>query len=230
MPAMRLLLIEDDSHIARELMLRWRDSDRVALHAPTLARADEALAQESFDIVLLDLGLPDGDGIAWLAAHRARDPHGAVLVMTARDRVADRVQGLRSGADDYLVKPFAPEELDARIDVLVRRAHAARAPLIRFGRLDLVPDEAAAYVGGVRLNLSPREFEVLFILARAAPRLVAKRALVEALSERNLEINDAAAELYVSRVRRRLEHSGVEIRTLRGVGYQLAIRAGGEED
>jgi DNA-binding response OmpR family regulator len=223
---MRLLLIEDDLHIARELLLRWRGSDRLALHAPTLARADEALSQESFDIVLLDLGLPDGDGMAWLASHRARDPHGAVLVMTARDRVADRVLGLRTGADDYLVKPFAPEELDARIDVLVRRAQSARAPLVRFGRLGLAADEGAAFVDGARLNLSPREFEVLFILARAAPRLVAKRALVEALSQRNLEINDAAAELYVSRLRRRLEHSGVEIRTLRGLGYQLAIVAG----
>jgi DNA-binding response OmpR family regulator len=224
---MRLLLIEDDTYIARELMLRWRDSDRLALHAPTLADADAALAQGSFDIVLLDLGLPDGDGMDWLTAYRQRDPLGAVLVMTARDRVADRVRGLRLGADDYLVKPFAPEELDARIDVLARRANVARTRSLRFGRLDLIQESAEVLLDGKRLDLSPREFELLFILMRAAPRLVPKRALVDALSARNLELNDAAAELYVSRLRKKLEGTGTGIRTLRGVGYQLAIATSG---
>ena len=222
---MRLLLIEDDTHIARELLLRWRDGERLALHAPTLADADAALAGGSFDIVLLDLGLPDGDGMEWLTAYRQRDPQGAVLVMTARDRVADRVKGLRLGADDYLVKPFAPEELDARIDVLVRRANVGKTPAIRFGRLDLLQETSEVLLDGKRLDMSPREFELLFILMRAAPRLVAKRALVDALSERNLELNDAAVELYVSRLRKKLEGTGTGIRTLRGVGYQLAISA-----
>jgi DNA-binding response OmpR family regulator len=221
----RLLLIEDDPLIARELVLRWRDGDRVALHVATLAQADAALADDTFDIVLLDLGLPDGDGMDWLAAYRARDPHGAVLVMTARDRVADRVRGLRLGADDYVVKPFAPEELDARIDVLARRANVARLGRVRFGRLDLLADPAEVLLDGRRLDVSPREFEVLYILMRAAPRLVAKRTLVDALSERNLELNDAAAELYVSRLRKKLEGSGTGIRTLRGMGYQLALVA-----
>ena len=192
---MRLLLIEDDLHISRELMLRWRDSDRLAQHVRTLAEADAALAATTFDIVLLDLGLPDGDGMDWLAAWRARDPHGAVLVMTARDRVADRVKGLRLGADDYVVKPFDPEELDARIDVLVRRANISRTHAIRFGRLDLVQETSEVLLEGKRIEMSPREFELLVILMRAAPRLVTKRALVDALSERNLELNDAAAEL-----------------------------------
>jgi DNA-binding response OmpR family regulator len=222
---MRLLLIEDDPDIARELLLRWRASDRLARHAATLAQADAALGEETFDIVLLDLGLPDGDGADWLAAFRGRDPNGAVLVMTARDRVADRVHGLRLGADDYLVKPFAPEELDARIDVLVRRANLSRLRSIRFGRLDLLPDDQEVRLDGRRLDVSPREFEVLFILMRAAPRLVSKRALVDALSERNLELNDAAAELYVSRLRKKLDGTGTGIRTLRGVGYQLALVA-----
>ena len=222
---MRLLLIEDDIHIARELLLRWRDGDWLTRHAATLGQADAALASAAFDIVLLDLGLPDGDGMEWLAAYRARDPHRAVLVITARDRVADRVKGLRLGADDYLVKPFAPEELDARIDVLARRANVSRTRAIRFGRLDLLPETSEVLLDGERLEMSPREFQLLFILMRAAPRLVAKRALVDALSERNLELNDAAAELYVSRLRKKLEGTGTGIRTLRGVGYQLAIAA-----
>jgi len=220
---MRILLIEDDIYIGRELLLRWRDGERLAQHAASLAAADAALAQTTFDIVLLDLGLPDGDGMEWLAAYRQRDPQGAVLVMTARDRVADRVRGLRLGADDYLVKPFAPEELDARIDVLVRRANVARTHAIRFGRLDLVQETSEVLLDGKRIEMSPREYELLFILMRAAPRLVAKRKLVDALSERNLELNDAAVELYVSRLRKKLEGTGTAIRTLRGVGYQLAI-------
>jgi DNA-binding response OmpR family regulator len=224
---MRLLLIEDDPLIARELLLRWRDSDRLARHAASLAQADAALAQASFDIILLDLGLPDGDGMDWLAALRRRDPQAAVLVMTARDRVADRVQGLRTGADDYLVKPFAPEELDARIDVLARRANITRTEAIRFGRLDLLPETSEVLLDGGRLDMSPREFELLFILMRAAPRLVAKRALVDALSARNLDLNDTAVELYVSRLRKKLDGSGTAIRTLRGVGYQLAIATPG---
>ena len=222
---MRLLLIEDDIHIARELLLRWRDSERLARHVSTLAQADAALAQGTFDIVLLDLGLPDGDGMEWLAARRRQDPQGAVMVMTARDRVADRVKGLRLGADDYVVKPFAPEELDARIDVLVRRANVSSTHAIRFGRLDLIAETSEVLLDGRRLDMSPREFELLFILMRAAPRLVPKRALVDALSERNLELNDTAAELYVSRLRKKLEGTGTGIRTLRGVGYQLAIVA-----
>ncbi len=220
---MRLLLIEDDPLIARELLLRWRDGDRLARHAASLAEADAALAESSFDIVLLDLGLPDGDGLEWLAALRERDPQAPVLVMTARDRVADRVQGLRQGADDYLVKPFAPEELDARIDVLARRANVARTRAIRFGRLDLLSETSEVLLDGARVDLSPREFELLFILMRAAPRLVPKRTLVDALSERNLDLNDAAVELYVSRLRKKLEGTGTVIRTLRGLGYQLAI-------
>src|SRR3954470_465335 len=155
---MRLLLIEDDTPIARELLLRWRDTERLALHVATLADADAALAEGTFDIVLLDLGLPDGDGMEWLVAYRQRDPLGAVLVMTARDRVADRVKGLRLGADDYVVKPFAPEELDARIDVLVRRANVARTQAIRFGRLDLVQETSEVLLDGRRLEMSPREY------------------------------------------------------------------------
>ena len=126
--------------------------------AVSLADADAALADATFDIVLLDLGLPDGDGMEWLAAWRQRDPQGAVLVMTARDRVADRVKGLRLGADDYVVKPFDPEELDARIDVLVRRANVSRTQAMRFGRLDLIQESSEVLLDGKRIDMSPREF------------------------------------------------------------------------
>src|SRR5574340_176824 len=227
--AMLLLLIEDDTTIAHELTLRWRSRDWQVQRAATLAEADAAMAVPGrFDLVLLDLGLPDGDGLAWLQGLRRTDRHTPVLVLTARDRVADRVRGLQQGADDYLVKPFATEELEARVEVLVRRAVArdeagSGGARVVFGDLQWLGSEGRALLGDTPLELSPREFEVLGLLAHRAPRLLPKRALVEALSERNLELNDGAADLYISRLRRKLAGSNLQIRTLRGFGYLLAL-------
>ncbi len=224
---MRLLLVEDDALIARELNLRWRSRGWVVQSCESLAVADEAFAQSlgagGFDLIVLDLGLPDGDGVHWLERLRRRDRLTPVLVLTARDRVADRVRGLRSGADDYLVKPFAAEELDARVEALQRRAQTSRGELLHYGRVTWLGDEGHAYVDDQALELLPREFEVLGLLIRRAPRLVPKRALIEALTERNLELGDGAAELYVSRLRRKLVGSGTTIRTMRGFGYFLAL-------
>jgi DNA-binding response OmpR family regulator len=227
LPAMRLLLIEDDLAIARELKLRWQDGAWVVSHVSRLDEADGALLADAFDLILLDLGMPDGDGILWLKDLRAREPRTPVMILTARDRVSDRVEGLRAGADDYLVKPYAADELDARIDVLLRRTHPDRDRVVRFGQVSVLAEDFGAYVDGEPLELAPRELEVLRLLISRAPRLVSKRSIVDALSLSNQEINDTAAELYVSRLRKRLEGSGVEIRTMRGVGYQLAIAASG---
>jgi DNA-binding response OmpR family regulator len=220
---MRVLLVEDDSVIARELALRWTARGWVVRHAASLAEADAALAQDGAELIVLDLGLPDGEGLDWLARLRRRDRTTPLLVLTARDRVIDRVTGLRAGADDYLVKPFAVDELDARIEVLMRRAQIARGELGHYGGITWLGREGRAYVAGQALDLSPREFEVLGILIRHAPRLVPKRALIDALAERNLEVGDSVAEVYVSRLRRKLVGSGTLIRTLRGFGYQLAL-------
>ena len=145
--------------------------------------------------------------------------------MLFRSGVIDRVAGLRGGADDYLVKPFAIDDLDARVEVLMRRAKIARGELVHYGGITWLSRECRAYIAGQAMDLSPREFEVLGILIRHAPRLVPKRALVDALAERNLEVGDSVAEVYVSRLRRKLIGSGTEIRTLRGFGYQLALDA-----
>ena len=225
---MRLLLIEDDAVIARELQMRWAAHGWAVHPCGTLAEADAALdgdGSQRFELIVLDLGLPDGDGLAWLVRLRQRDRVTPTLVLTARDRVADRVQGLQSGADDYLVKPFAVEELDARVEVLARRAKAVRGDLIHFGRLSWLGSEGRAFVDERALDLPPREFEVLGVLVRRAPRLVLKRALVDALAERNIDVGDSAAEVYVSRLRRRLEGSGASIRTMRGFGYLLTLDA-----
>ncbi len=220
---MRLLLIEDDPAIARELKMRWQEGAWVVTHVDRLERASQAIRDDAFDLILLDLGMPDGDGIAWLKDMRAADSRTPVMVLTARDRVAERVEGLRAGADDYLVKPYATDELDARIDVLLRRTYPDPDRVIRFGKISVLAEGFGAYLDGEPFELAPREFEVLRLLISRAPRLVAKRSIVDALSQTNQEINDTAAELYVSRLRKRLEGSGVEIRTMRGVGYQLAV-------
>ena len=220
---MRVLLIEDDCVIARELALRWGARGWVVRNAESLAEADAAFALDGAELIVLDLGLPDGDGLDWLARLRQRDRTTPLLVLTARDHVIDRVAGLRGGADDYLVKPFAVDELDARIEVLMRRAQIARGELAHYGGITWLGRECCAYVAGQAMDLSPREFEVLGILIRHAPRLVPKRALIDALAERNLEVGDSVAEVYVSRLRRKLAGSGTLIRTLRGFGYQLAL-------
>lgn len=223
---MHLLLIEDDEVIARELAARWRQRDMHVEIAATLAQADRLLS-DAVDLVVLDLGLPDGDGLGWLARLRHGDAARTlpVLVLTARDRVADRVRGLQTGADDYLVKPFAPEELDARVGALARRLQQQRGDALRFGELVWYGQEGRALLAGRPLQLSPREFEVLGMLVERAPRLVRKDVLVGWLAERNVELGDSAVEVYISRLRRKLADSGLEIRTLRGFGYLLA-RAG----
>lgn len=225
---MHLLLIEDDSLIARELLLRWEARGWEVEAAGNLKLADAALARRQPDLIVLDWGLPDGDGLAWLSRLRERDRATPVLVLTARDTVSDKVFGLRMGADDYLVKPFAVEELDARLSVLMRRATRDHGERLSFGRLTWCGPEGSAQVDGQPLELLPREFEVLGMLVRRAPRLVQKRVLIEALAERNLELGDSAAEVYVSRLRRKLQGSGLRIRTLRGFGYMLELQEGAE--
>lgn len=226
---MRLLLIEDDMVIARELQLRWRGRGWMVQACDCLAAADQAMADttaQGYDLIVLDLGLPDGDGLDWLKRLRTRDRQTPTLVLTARDTVADKVQGLRSGADDYLVKPFAAEELDARVEVLIRRSQSNAGELLRYGRLTWRGDAGLAFVGEQPMDLAPREFEVLGVLIRRAPRLVAKRTLIAALAEKNLEVGDSAAEVYVSRLRRKLIGSGTAIRTMRGFGYLLVLEDG----
>ena len=225
---MRILVVEDDEVIAHELLLRWRARGWLVDLSSTLAAASDAWRSSTggvVDLIVLDLGMPDGDGLEWLAVMREHDRLTPVIVLTARDRVSDRVAGLRTGADDYLVKPFAPDELDARIEALQRRGQVSRGVLLQLGDLRWLGDEGSAFLNSRRLDLSPREFEVLGLLIRRAPRLVPKRVITDALAERNLDVGDAAAELYISRLRRKLGDSGVTIRTMRGFGYVLEASA-----
>jgi len=229
---MHLLLVEDDDTIARELLLRWHAIGWEMTACTTLAQAQQAVEQKAPDVIVLDLQLPDGDGLDWLSRlRRAPAPaHAPVLILTARDRISDRVEGLRRGADDYLVKPFAPEELDARLDVIRRRLGRDKGQLLRFGPMLWSRDDGVARVDGVPLELLPREFEVLGLLMRRAPALVPKRVIVDTLAERNEEVGDAAVEVYVSRLRRKLAGTGLGIQTSRGFGYRLVVEAGADRD
>jgi len=224
---MRLMLIEDDALIARELALHWRSHGWVPDLCKTLAEAQIALEHSAetggFELIVLDLGLPDGDGLQWLAQFRARDRLTPILVLSARGQVSERVLGLQTGADDYLVKPFAVNELDARVAALRRRGQLTRGELLHFGRLSWLGGEGVAYSNGQALELSPREFEVLGLLIGRAPRLLAKRHLMEALAERDFEASENAVETYISRLRRKLIGSGTSIRTMRGFGYMLVL-------
>ncbi len=220
---MQLILVEDDLTIARELTLRWQARRWLVRVCETLAQASEAVEAAGADLIVLDLQLPDGDGLAWLERMRQHDRRTPVLILTARDQVADRIAGLRRGADDYLVKPFAPDELDARLEALRRRSNDGKATGqgVQWGNLVWLPNEGQAILHGRSLELSPREFEVLGLLVRYAPRLVSKRVLIDALAASNLEVGDSAVEVYISRVRRKLSDSSVGIQTVRGFGYRL---------
>ncbi len=220
---MQVVLVEDDAMIGRELCIHWQQRGWSVRHCQTLAAATDAISALRPDVVVLDRQLPDGDGLRWLETLRRRDRQLPVLVLTARDRVVDRVEGLRRGADDYLVKPFAAEEVDARIEALYRRTQGSDDGQLHHGPLMIRPAEGVAAVDGVPLDLLPREVEVLAMLAARSPRVVSKPAIIEALAERNIELGDSAAELYVSRLRRKLAGTPVAIETVRGFGYRLVV-------
>ena len=218
---MHILLIEDDDAIARELKWRWQSKGWGLDACATLRAAERPAGRLRPDVIVLDLHLPDGDGLAWLERFRTHDRHTPVIALTARDRVTDRVEGLRRGADDYLVKPFSAEELDARIEALQRRSTSSHGERVEFGCLLWLRDERQVFLDGEPVDLHPREFEVLGLLMRRAPRLVARRFIVEVLAERNVELGDSAIDVYVSRLRRKLAGSGAAIVTVRGFGYRL---------
>jgi two-component system response regulator TctD len=220
---MRLLLVEDSARL-RELV---GDTVRAAgwrLDAlGGVEDAEEALATTSYDLILLDLGLPDGDGIDLLKALRARKDTTPVLVITARGAVDERIVGLDAGADDYLAKPFNKGELLARARALLRRAPMVVQPVLEAGRLrfDLAAQEVSCE--GRCVPLAPRERAVLEMLMRNLDRVVMKKKIEEAMSEFGDEVSPNAIEIVVSRLRSKLSDfdAGVAIETLRGVGYLL---------
>ena len=220
---MRVLVVEDDERIASGLAAHLGRQGHAVDHAATLAAGWTALRSEPFDLVLLDLGLPDGDGSTLLARLRAApadelpDPHTPVLVMTAGDEVASRSAALDRGADDYVTKPFDPDELAARMRALRRRAAGRSQALLRHGDLVLDPAARTALRAGVPVALSGREFAVLQALLEARPRVLSRQQIEAALYNWDSALDSNAIEVHVHHLRKKLG-DGV-IRTLRGVGY-----------
>lgn len=216
---MRLLLIEDDPLLGEGL----RDFLRSDGHRVDWCQrlADAATRQtEPYDAWLVDWQLPDGSGLAWLRQRRAQGDATPALILTARDRLEDRVGGLDSGADDYLVKPFAPEELAARLRAVSRRRGAGAAQSrSRFGAIDVDLSERAAYVGGERAELTAREWALLEALVLRAGRIVPKTDLERLVHGFDSEIASNALEVHVSALRRKLGRELIE--TVRGMGYRI---------
>ncbi len=222
---MRLLLIEDDSELADGLVHALAQSGHACDHAADGRAALAAVAATSYDLVVLDLGLPDVDGLDLLVALRRARCTAPVLILTARDGVGDRIRGLDSGGDDYLAKPFALGELEARIRALLRRAGSG-GDALQIGRLAFDVATRTASVDGEVLELTARELALLEALLRRPGRIVSKQQLFDALYTWEAGANLSVIEVHVSRLRRKLEglRAGVGVRALRGLGYRIEAR------
>ena len=220
---MRLLLIEDDPTLGEGLRDYLRADGHRVDWCERLA-ATEALRGEPYDALLVDWQLPDGSGLDWLRARRARGDATPALLLTARDRLDDRISGLDAGADDYLVKPFAPEELSARLRAVSRRSVAGIAQSrCRFGAVEVDLAARAAFVHGERMDLTAREWALLEALVLRAGRIVAKAELESLVHGSHSEVASNALEVHVSALRRKLGHDLIE--TVRGLGYRIDERA-----
>jgi two-component system OmpR family response regulator len=218
---MRILIAEDDQVLADGLLRSLRASGAAVDHVASGSEAEAALLTSEFDLLILDLGLPRLHGLEVLRKLRARGSSLPVLILTAADAVEERVKGLDLGADDYMAKPFALSELEARVRALLRRGMGGATSTIRHG--PLVYDQAGrvASIDGRMVELSARELGLLEVLLQRAGRLVSKDQLVERLCEWGEEVSTNAIEVYIHRLRKKIERGPIRIATVRGLGYCL---------
>lgn len=219
--AMRILVVEDDPLLADGLLQTLR---RQGYKADGVSSAEQALKtvdQDSFGLVILDVGLPGMDGFELLKRWREAGVQVPVLILTARDALGDRVHGLNLGADDYLTKPFATEELLARVAAIARRVRNVATMRREHGPLVLDQNARRAWLHGEALDLPLREWAVLEFLLDKVERVVSKDQIVSAVCSWDEDLSPNAVEVYVSRLRTKLEPSGITIRTVRGFGYML---------
>lgn len=220
---MRLLLVEDNDRLSEFLEKGLADAGFAVDRAGTLAEAEASLDASRFDAVILDLGLPDGDGLTLLKSRRAGGDRTPMLILTARDGVSDRVGGLNAGADDYLVKPFAMEELVARVKALLRRPGAALGVQLTLGNICLDTIGPSFIVDGKPATLTRRELALMEILLRRPGKVISRGAIEEGLYSFSDEVGSNALEVLVSRLRKKLGTFGadVNLHTVRGVGYMV---------
>lgn len=218
---MRVLVAEDDRTLADGLCRALRSNGNAVDHVEDGQSADTALAAQSYDLIILDLGLPRLSGLDVLKRLRSRGSSTPVLILTAADSVEQRVRGLDLGADDFMAKPFALTELEARIRALVRRGMGTASSTIKLGTLSYDQVGRQAWVADQPIELSARELALLEILLQRNSRLVSKEQIVEHLCGWGEEVSHNAIEVYVHRLRKKLEGGSVRIATVRGLGYSL---------
>ena len=218
---MKILLAEDDSFLAEGLSMVLRDSGYLVDVEPNGLNADSAVGMNSYDLLILDLGLPKLDGLDVLKRIRGRGQTIPILILTARDRLEDRVKGLDLGANDYITKPFELPELEARIRALIRKESWSNHTEIHFGSLSFDTVSRMAKVNGESLELTAREVAVLEIFLQRVNATIPKDRLTDLLSNWDEEVTSNAIGIIVHRLRKKLEHSDVTIRALRGLGYRL---------
>ncbi len=224
---MRLLLVEDNPRLIELLSERVHEAGWRIDSLSSIADAEEAVRSDDYDLILVDLGLPDGDGLDLVRSIRASGNAAPIVILTARGTIEERIAGRDAGADDYLVKPFNHGEFLARCRAMLRRAPQALQPVLTAGQLSFDPATASLRCADAEIALSPRERALAELLLRDTGRVVSKRRLEIALSEFGTELSANALELAVSRLRKRLEplSTGIVIETVRGIGYLLRVAA-----
>ncbi|MBI1416134.1 MAG: response regulator [Limimaricola sp.] len=220
---MRFLLVEDNAELAQTVQARLTLDGHGVDWAASLDAAEDHLATAAYDLILLDIMLPDGDGRDFLAAHRRARRDTPVIVMTARSAVSDRVALLDTGADDYITKPFDFAELEARVRAVLRRRGGAAQTVQTFADLIFDPLAATVAVDGEARELRNRELRLLEVLMSAPERIYSKTQLCDRLFSAAESVSDNAIEVYVARLRRKLDGSRARIETVRGVGYRLTV-------
>lgn len=221
---MKILLVEDENKVGRFVERALAELAYTVRHVTTCAAARDALADSPYDAIVLDLGLPDGDGLVLLAEWRASGFNEPVLILSARDAVGDRIRGLNLGADDYLPKPFSVDELIARLRSLLRRQGGVKTTVLdhRGIRMDLLARTVS--VGGKPVELTAREFALLELFLSSPGRVLTRTFIAEKIWEASYDMETNLIDVYVRRLRMKCEQPGAEpvIRTVRGSGYQLA--------
>ncbi|WP_020167416.1 MULTISPECIES: response regulator [Methylotenera] len=218
---MRIFIVEDDLVLADGLKNSLIQSGYAIDVATNGSDADSILAYQAFDLVVLDLGLPKLGGFEVLKRLRSRGSKTPVLILTANDNVDNRVLGLDLGADDYLSKPFNLAELEARVRALIRRGQSGSSAITSVGGLKFDMTNRIAAYNEISLNLSARELAVLEVLMLKAGKVASKEQMLDKLCNFDADISDNALEVYLHRLRKKLEHTDINIRTIRGLGYLL---------
>ncbi len=217
---MRFLLVEDNAELGEAIVARLSLDGHAVDHASTLGEARDWLAVAEYDLMLLDVMLPDGDGRSFLRETRTTE-RLPVIVLTARSQVSDRVDTLDLGADDYLTKPFDFGELEARCRAVLRRRGTPAPTVIPLGTAQFDPSSGTLTHAGESQPLRNRELRLLEVFARNQGQILSKSQLLDRLFSQDAEVSENAIEVYIGRLRKRLSETGVQIETVRGVGYRM---------